>query len=417
MPCQGIDIMLKTAVCCKNEQGTDEKSQMAEHKDWPKEFKNILLASDEDAALAVQSICAQLDANPELAQAHDNDGWTMLHFSASMPSACGAELARHVLTKQPDTEARTALGRTALHQTADYDNPDVAKLILKANPALANAQDKAENTPLHLAIHVRSYETLRVLLSFNPDTSIKNEKGKTPLELALVKNCSDALRILLHSNKLDQASQSAVKSGFLLQKHIADSSETSASLEAVQLLLKAGADITFKNEHGQTALHLAIREEKTAIARLLLKKGADIGATDAFYKSTPLHYAAGNYNTAPLRLLLAHGADINAQNGDGETPLHTALQDGNKEIVRTLLTLGADPSIRNKEGKTPADILAEDREMDMLAFLNKLCAARERRDEKARIARKESAKTAHALRLQALEGMSRKRNPSSPPGN
>jgi ankyrin repeat protein len=55
---------------------------------------------------------------------------------------------------------------------------------------------------------------------------------------------------------------------------------TWGDMEAVKLLLDAGADINFQGEHGETPLHHAIRMGEFRIARLLVKSGANCEAED-----------------------------------------------------------------------------------------------------------------------------------------
>jgi ankyrin repeat protein/mono/diheme cytochrome c family protein len=114
--------------------------------------------------------------------------------------------------------------------------------------------------------------------------------------------------------------------------------------EAVQLLLKAGADVQATNRAGATALlRAATFEEKAA---LLVAAGASVNARSAL-GNTPLHLAArkpGNHRT--VRLLLDHGAQANATNMFGATPLMAAAAAGDLESARLLLERGADINAR-----------------------------------------------------------------------
>ncbi len=46
-------------------------------------------------------------------------------------------------------------------------------------------------------------------------------------------------------------------------------------VEAIGMLIRAGADINALGEHGYTALHEAVEQEHTAVIQLLLYHGAD----------------------------------------------------------------------------------------------------------------------------------------------
>ena len=84
----------------------------------------------------------------------------------------------------------------------------------------------------------------------------------------------------------------------------------------------AHAEPTF----GQTPLAVAAREGRIDAARLLLRHGAALKATDSNGR-TPLHTAAAPWwqeNAKLAALLIAGGADVHARDGDGRTPLDLA---------------------------------------------------------------------------------------------
>lgn len=165
------------------------------------------------------------------------------------------------------------------------------------------------------------------------------------------------------------------------------------NLIGMEFLLKNEADVHLEDDHKQTALHLAA---DVNIARLLLKKGAQIDVADQ-YHLTPLLRAAENGRADVMRLLLQKGANvyakdyakntalhhvaaspyyagkelmeaaqlliehqlllqevtINFRNRDGDTPLHIAVKNENNDLIKLFLQFGADVNIKNKEGNTP----------------------------------------------------------------
>ena len=104
-------------------------------------------------------------------------------------------------------------------------------------------------------------------------------------------------------------------------------------LEAVQLLLEAGADVSAKvnDEHfhslGRSPLHAACISDnqmvvgREAIAELLLDHRADASAKDS-QGDAPLHFAAMNSHVEVVTLLLHHSAEVSSKNDDCHTPLH-----------------------------------------------------------------------------------------------
>ena len=72
----------------------------------------------------------------------------------------------------------------------------------------------------------------------------------------------------------------------------------------------------------RAALHWAAHWDDVAVAEMLLRAGARVGARNE-YGVTPLALAASNGSAAMVKLLLEHGADPNAD-GAGYTALHWA---------------------------------------------------------------------------------------------
>eukprot|EP00850_Spirogloea_muscicola_P000225 SM000001S04627 [mRNA] locus=s1:1324061:1338484:+ [translate_table: standard] len=120
----------------------------------------------------------------------------------------------------------------------------------------------------------------------------------------------------------------------------------------VQLLLEAGAKHSAPDDGGLTALHFAAANGHSATVVALLKAGADKEArTDSF--QTPLHIAAGHGRTAAVEKLLQHKADIDAPCDMGQTALHLAAALGQTSTVALLLKSGANKEARDDGDLTP----------------------------------------------------------------
>ncbi len=104
----------------------------------------------------------------------------------------------------------------------------------------------------------------------------------------------------------------------------------------------------------RTPLHYAALEDDADAVETLLKCGADPNAADV-QGFTPLHLAAQAYATASARLLLDAGADVNAQNLWGNGPLFVAVfnSQGRGEMISLLRDKGADARLANRSGQTP----------------------------------------------------------------
>ena len=73
---------------------------------------------------------------------------------------------------------------------------------------------------------------------------------------------------------------------------------------------------------------------------------------------TLLHVACSDGHKNLAKLCLRRGADINAQTTDGQTPLHFAFSAAHTTLAQWLISKGADDALLNAEGLTPYEGIA-----------------------------------------------------------
>ena len=88
-----------------------------------------------------------------------------------------------------------------------------------------------------------------------------------------------------------------------------------------------------QNDFGQTALHLAVRQENIDVVKLYINRNLPCINTGNKDGDTPLHYAAYWGRVECTRLLLEGGANPEQQNGKGGTPLDDAREAGNGDVI------------------------------------------------------------------------------------
>ena len=103
---------------------------------------------------------------------------------------------------------------------------------------------------------------------------------------------------------------------------------------------------------------LAVSNENSKIAKMLIEDGADVNAKDKF-GNTALLLAAHLGSLDLLTGLLSAGADLDEKDDDGETALMSAVAAGDAGCVQALLKAGADMNARNDEGKTALALARE----------------------------------------------------------
>ena len=94
-------------------------------------------------------------------------------------------------------------------------------------------------------------------------------------------------------------------------------------------------DINLKDSKGKTPLFLAIEQNNSEAASIMLREGADVNIADKEGR-TPLHRAAGYNSLEIAHLLINHGADIFAKDENGLTPKEWALREKSVEVSALL---------------------------------------------------------------------------------
>jgi len=124
-------------------------------------------------------------------------------------------------------------------------------------------------------------------------------------------------------------------------------------LDAVNLLLRAGANPKIANRYGATPLSEAASAGNAPMIEALLKAGADPKALTTADGETVLMTAARSGSADAVKILLDRGADVNARESyKGQTALMWAAAEHHPAIVKLLLEHGADWKIRNFDRET-----------------------------------------------------------------
>lgn len=120
--------------------------------------------------------------------------------------------------------------------------------------------------------------------------------------------------------------------------------------EIAELLLQAGADISFQSGRG-SALHFAVKSRNKDIVNMLLREEINLDLLDSYGK-TSLALASEIGVHEIVKILIAAKANLDLQNEYGETALMLSLKYAHKEVAITLIEAQADVNAKNKSGET-----------------------------------------------------------------
>jgi hypothetical protein len=116
-------------------------------------------------------------------------------------------------------------------------------------------------------------------------------------------------------------------------------------LAIIKLLVEKGQPIDQLSDNCHTALSLALEGEHLEVMQYLLEQGALPDALSG-NGSTVLHLAAKRGQCRAVELLLEHMKDPNVIDRNGCSALHIAVAEGQTEIVRLILDRGVDPQLK-----------------------------------------------------------------------
>lgn len=222
-------------------------------------------------------------------------------------------------------------------------------------------------TALTIACDKGHSEIVKLLVEKGADVNIADGRGRSPLVLAL-----DHFYYELASYLLDHGADPDARWMPGRDTALMKCAERGAG-PMVRLLIKKGADVNAANAYGRTAMTIALENSNLDLVKLLLECNSKIdldyvrdswipgrlisyGNADllgilvesglelkATQKSDPLIVMACQHEHLEIiSLLLEKGADINETGRDGTTALMAAVRTGKPEIVRCLLDHGAD---------------------------------------------------------------------------
>jgi len=123
------------------------------------------------------------------------------------------------------------------------------------------------------------------------------------------------------------------------------------SIEAMKLLLDKGADVNAQNAFGTSALMISAVD--IAKVRLLVERGANVKLASKQGRTALFVAAMSDQSADIVRYLVAKGADLKARDAFGNTILTAAVVGNDLNTIRIALDAGVDVNAVGATGLTP----------------------------------------------------------------
>lgn len=260
-----------------------------------------------------------------------------------------------LLSKNADVNTNAAFGNSPLDAAVNKKSIPLIELLLShgANP---NSPGSMRQSAFYNSFKLDNTDLIKLFLEHGADVHVKNTWGRNALHMALNSRCSKEIIELLLTRNLD-VNEPGVVEWTPLHDAVSQYSQSVECLDIVRLLVERGADVEAKNNHGETAMHIAVRDKNIKVAEYLSSVGADVNCVKTSESSTPLLVALRSGDADTSRHLIEHGADPNAQNDKKDSPMSLAInsfkdRDIRRELVELLIAKGANVNLRCRGGST-----------------------------------------------------------------
>jgi ankyrin repeat protein len=335
-----------------------------------------------------------IDQGVDVNQA-ESDGATALHWASHQNDP---EVVKLLLNAGAAVAAMNRYGVQPLSLAAENGNAVILELLLEAG-ADPNASLLEGETALMTAARTGDADSIRVLLVYGADPNARDSyRGQTALMWAAARNHAAAIHTLaelgadIHATTNTEAASPNGPRMFYASNPTGFTALTFAaragSIDALRVLLEAGANINDQLSDGQSALIVAVANANWTLANYMVDRGADPNLAGAGWNAIHQLVRTRRMNTGfgfpgpiptghtdsvdVLRKMIAVGGDVNARmtvngmkdgqrnrlNRLGATSFFLAAKVTDTEAMRVLVDAGADATIPSADGTTPLMVAA-----------------------------------------------------------
>lgn len=279
--------------------------------------------------------------------------------SNTYPVPAGTQFNRHIQPAVSTSVPKKAINtdETKILTEEDEAVQTLTYLLDALNPEQRYAlksRDSFGRLPLHYAAQFGFVVVCQIVMArmqeweqFDAKNGIdapewQDNDGQAPLHLAVIGGHPLTTQALLLGENWRPSSDAKVE----IRKAVAQSGAvlaiaTKANYKViVEMLVRAGVDINWRDSTGETALHVAARFGHEECAEVIIAGSetskADLEIVENSYAWTPLHVAAVDGHLLVVKILIDAGADVSRLDSSGWTAKEHAALRGHMSIAKLL---------------------------------------------------------------------------------
>ncbi|MBM4222936.1 MAG: hypothetical protein FJ161_03975, partial [Gammaproteobacteria bacterium] len=265
---------------------------------------------------------------------------------------------------------------TPLTSAVQHGNVRIVEMLLNGG-ARVDALDGNMHTALSFALENGQSNLAELLLNRNANPNGIGQQLSTPL-ISAASFCPSAIPLLIEKGAKVDAQDALQNTGLI-------AAVKASSIESVNYLIEAGANLNIKDSADCTALIYSAIGNRDLIAKALVNnESLDINASDRLGQNALMHAAIQN-SVQTLEILLPK-ADIDLKDNNELTAVMHAATHNSTESLKSLITAGANIHLSKKNGITALMLAAQHNSTDSLDALIQAGADMEAQDEQERTA-------------------------------
>jgi ankyrin repeat protein len=189
-------------------------------------------------------------------------------------------------------------GKTALIGSVRSNNFEISELLIRAGAEINHKDNYYKCSALHYAIASQYFEMVDMLLYYDANPALRENKGLDAINLASWLGYAELVEYFIEKGIDPNSADTLGNSPLINSIH-------NGHIELAKTLMENGGDLNQTNKKGYNALHIATIGNSTEIVEFLIVKGVDLDQA-VYDKLSPVNLSR-IYQTKPVRKMLFQG--------------------------------------------------------------------------------------------------------------